>query len=658
MLVTALTLNLLLSAPSLVDVAALPVDSPILRPTHTVELPRYPRLSHRGDLRLWREASPERLVYGRRRAMFVRPQDEAAVNALARMGAAATVGRWAPVNLDPAQLLELLGGGQALELESMPAHRPMLDVSVPEVMAREVHLGRGVELSRQGEGVLVGIIDTGIDLTHPAFLDAAGRSRVVAVWDQDAVGKPPPGFDYGHACDEVLIAQERCTLGDSTGHGTHVAGIVAGRNGLAPRADIAVVRSERFTRLADAVLFLTQLAASRGQPVAINVSVGGHYGAHDGRTPLELYLEQLLRRGEVVVAAAGNDARANLHVGVQLSSRAQRVALEYLPWGSATEVTVEMWGELDVRLQMELELYEGQERVLSVPLHASAGDFADGQVRLDNEVIASVGYAVDVVPDSHMIRHTLSLEPLGSRRPTAGESGVQRWMALVLRGEGWVDGWLSQSDYRAGSARFGPSLGAGWLSGDGQRTVTVPATGRAVIAVGSYVSRVEWTSADNEQRSLPVIVGSLSSFSSQGPTLAPHYTGAKPELVAPGTMIVSARAFSVPAGGHTLDEEHSALQGTSMAAPHVTGAAALLLQANPHLDHSQVRRILTQTARAPEGAPPGLAHPAWGYGKLAVAPAVARAEKVATGCAATTSGPGVLGLLLAVLLVRSWARRR
>jgi len=142
---------------------------------------------------------------------------------------------------------------------------------------------------------------------------------VLAVWDQDGAGSAPLGFAYGHACDRERIVLGRCDLDDPIGHGTHVAGIAAGAHvlpGIAPEASIVMVRSRNFTRLADAVRFIFNTADVYDRPAVVNLSVGGHYGPHDGRTALEDYLENALGPGRLMVAAAGNDTnRAKFAAG-------------------------------------------------------------------------------------------------------------------------------------------------------------------------------------------------------------------------------------------------------------------------------------------------------------------------------------------------------
>lgn len=618
---------------------------------HVLELPRVTRLEAKADLTLWRSVAPDRLVYSReRRPVFVRPHDAAAVETLRRAGVRARLGEWSPVRLDSVALLEILGAVGKTEVRAAPALRPMLDISLPEIRAPEVHRGEGLERGRDGTGVLVGIIDMGLDLTHPAFSRADGSSRVVAIWDQDAVaGSPPSRFGYGRFCATLDIVADGCGVTDPSGHGSHVTGIAAGADGVAPGADIALVRSATFTHLADAVLFLVELADERDQPLVINISVGGHYGAHDGQTPLESYIERILGPGRLAVAAAGNDGAGRFHLGADLQPEPQRVSIDQVPWGTPTEIIVELWTTPGTEIELTLELWIDGNLETVAPLSAHGAEYLDGDIDVDGRVIAQVAFGAEVVPDNGLARRTVLIDPTGADSPPAGTT-----LALAMTGRGRLNGWIRQSDYRYGMARFGRALGSGWLSGDGVSSITVPATSPSMIAVGSYSVRHRWLSeVAGEQGVPPVPFGSLSAFSSRGPTLAPELTGSKPDLIAPGSIIASARAMDVPAGANTLDASRMLMQGTSMAAPHVTGALALMLEADPGLTPATARALLQQTARRN-----GLAGEEEGAGRLDAFAAVALVESRAPGCAALPLPlPLPLPWITALGLALVWRRR-
>jgi minor extracellular serine protease Vpr len=178
-----------------------------------------------------------------------------------------------------------------------------------------------------GSGVLIGVYDTGLDFTHDDFRDTAGMTRVLALWDQtDGTGTAPAGFSYGRLCSRSEIQQSiqapnaaACPQRDRSGHGTHVAGIAASDgatySGVAPLADLLIVKGGDGTfsesSIVDGLVWLEQQARALNRPIAVNVSIGGQAGPHDGTRLYELIVDQLSRNGFVVVFSAGNDGINN-----------------------------------------------------------------------------------------------------------------------------------------------------------------------------------------------------------------------------------------------------------------------------------------------------------------------------------------------------------
>ncbi|MCI5056574.1 MAG: S8 family serine peptidase, partial [Flavobacteriales bacterium] len=205
------------------------------------------------------------------------------------------------------------------------------DEVLDHINASEVHSGTGVAQSK-GKGVIMGIIDTGIELAHPDFQDSLGNSRVIGYWNQDDVsnpGKAPSKFGYGSEWSANEINSGQAVV-KADHHGTHVAGIAAGNGlatgthlGVAPESDIVFV--QWFTNggrdwkgtVADAVQYIFDFADSQGKPCVINISLGAYWGPHDGRDPAALRIDSMLdaKPGRAVICAAGNSgAGYNYHV--------------------------------------------------------------------------------------------------------------------------------------------------------------------------------------------------------------------------------------------------------------------------------------------------------------------------------------------------------
>ncbi len=159
--------------------------------------------------------------------------------------------------------------------------------------------------SLTGEGVLIGIVDSGLDFFHGDFRNPDGTTRLAAYWDQAGEGNPPKGYRRGRLYTEeeingILAGGEdgsfRAGL-DTSGHGTAVAGIAAGngrepengQTGAAPGSRILAVKLgvpgsrsfPRTTELMTGVDFLVRTAREMGMPIAVNISFGNNYGSHE-----------------------------------------------------------------------------------------------------------------------------------------------------------------------------------------------------------------------------------------------------------------------------------------------------------------------------------------------------------------------------------------
>ena len=200
-----------------------------------------------------------------------------------------------------------------------------------------------------GEGVIVGIIDSGIDYTNRHFRNADGSSRILYLWDQTlpweevpargAERRPPDGFLLGTEFDKVQIdaalAADSPAEGfllvpsrDVSGHGTAVAGIAAGSGvggyeGVAPESYLIVVKLgavdpnsfPRTTELMRAVTYVVKKAQQLGLPLALNLSFGNTYGAHNGSSLVERFLDNASEVGRTVICVgSGNEGASAGHL--------------------------------------------------------------------------------------------------------------------------------------------------------------------------------------------------------------------------------------------------------------------------------------------------------------------------------------------------------
>ncbi|GAA0493078.1 hypothetical protein Ade02nite_69930 [Paractinoplanes deccanensis] len=523
-----------------------------------------------------------------------------------------------PLRLPVTALPALAGNEAVARVEAARPLFPELNWSRRECRAQVLHEGSP---PITGTGVVVAVIDSGIDYTHPCFRRGDGGTRIIALWDQaadaEAGGGVPFGREYRRAdIERALQAPDPHTVvphrdRDANGHGTHVAGIVCGDErgsglftGIAPDAELIVVALDTdgvslgsSPRVVAALDYVRQRAG--GRPVVVNLSQGSNSGGHCGDSLLERRIDELSRQpGFVVVKSAGNEQQWGIHAGGMLSPGEDHFLPFDVVGGNHLDDVVEVWFGGGDDVEVGIATPSGASTALVRP--GASDTFETGA---GNRVRIDVDDDADGTGDR---RASLIL-----RRGTADQIQPGRW-SIVLRSavitDGRYDAWIDRTVRRGPGApeqsRFAPG------ARDATRTITIPGTARHVITVGSYVTKSQF----------PDTVGKLSGFSSLGPTRDGR---AKPDLAAPGEFVASARA-----GWSDGEGVHATLAGTSMAAPHVAGVAALVLQAAPLLTADQVAQVLRRAARADgpvEAGPDG----GWGSGKIDAAAAVSLSRAAA-----------------------------
>jgi minor extracellular serine protease Vpr len=514
--------------------------------------------------------------------------------------------------LESVRYLELSGRSPAL-----------LDSSRRRTGVLTVHQGGGgLPQAFNGAGVIVGVLDGGLDYKHPDFRTSASDSRLLAL------------FDYGTGANGVecrpgQLDSLTCPEKDGSGgfsHGTHVTGTAAGngrRNpayiGMAPNADLIFVKGIRdeesnggFTD-ADVLAgsqFVFNKARQFGRPCVLNLSLGGQIGPHDGTTLYEQALGSLTGPGRIIVVAAGNSGGQNIHASYAAQGDDYDTALETL-WAisnGATASAVDLWYPGGTSISVGLAAYNPGN--YSAPVYVS-GPIAPGQAGQGTATNGGIELA-----DLSIDARTTSDPNNGARRvfiQIADAGGSVRLSDLVWSvytfGSGTVDMWV------VANGEFAPDIGgpAYLRPGDDAKTIGSPATGRKLIAVGSHVTKTQWIDMNGVTRTQTgATLDAISGFSSRGPS---RDNRVLPHLTAPGEAILAALSSDYPAvqatvllGGGLFRQ-----QGTSMASPHVTGVVALMLQRDPALTPENARDLLQQTA-TPAGG--GVPNNVFGAGKM------------------------------------------
>lgn len=499
------------------------------------------------------------------------------------------LGGYAIVTL-PESMLEEYSRRPQIEFIEKPTRLYFEDLFSKEASCiTQVQRDEPGNLQLTGRGVLIGIVDSGVDYRHPAFLTADGKSRILRLWDQSIPGNPPEGYATGteYTNEEInealsLSVQEGRRLvpsEDGSGHGTAVLGVAAGSDfsrgavnrGVAYESDLLVVKMgiprqdsfPRTTELMQGVDYLVRQAIRLGRPIALNLSFGNNYGSHRGDSLLETYLDNVSGMGKnVICVGMGNNGNDALHTGEKLSpGEIQEIELGV----GAFEPTlnVQLWKNYEDEMEIYLEHPAG-ERV--GPLFETLG--AQRWQAGNTELLIYYGK-----PAPYHVTQEIYVDflPQDEKTPYV-DSGVWKIILAarnIKNGEYFL--WLP------GGKTLNP--GTAFYLPRPQGTLTIPATARRVISVGAYDARQN-TYAD---------------FSGRGCRALPY---PKPDLAAPGVDIYAPR----PGGGY------AAFTGTSFSTPFVTGAAALLMEwgiirrNDPYLYGEKLKAYLRRGAKALQGS--------------------------------------------------------
>ncbi|HEX7880094.1 MAG TPA: S8 family serine peptidase [Candidatus Eisenbacteria bacterium] len=538
----------------------------------------------------------------------------------ARLGA--TAGTRRTMRIPAARLLEAARLPGVRRISPALPMTPQLDLSGNDTRATLVHQGspdtpNGV----QGNGVLVGIIDSGIDWSHADFKKLGGTTRIRAIWDQqDPIGPPPAGYPYGTAWTQAQIDMGMCRERDSTyyGHGTHVAGIAVGSGrgtgngwpqftyvGVAPRADIIAVNTTfDDVDIADGIAWVFAQATTLGKPAVVNLSLGSDYGPHDGTGDLDQFINAVSGPGRMVVASAGNSNGKGRH-GERIVPTVGDGVLSFRIFGYTPSpsnpdgISVDLW-------------YEGGDNhmvTVRTPGGFSVGPVAKGgmltQATPDGWVSIDATQ-VEGTHDNGDVEVLVEVSDAAGVPPASGDFEV-RFTRVSGSLASEVDGWIYDFSFP-----FPPAF----VSGKEEAELVIsPSTADSAICVAAHTTRASWQAINGNVYNYGQTLNQIGTFSSPGPR---RDAVAKPDLSAPGTAIGAAHSVTSlpnPTSNVLPDGVHKILQGTSMSAPQVAGAAALLLSRWPMLSATQVRTALMQSARA-DGFTGGVPNNTWGAGKL------------------------------------------
>jgi subtilisin family serine protease len=513
-----------------------------------------------------------------------------------------------------------------------------------------------------GTGVLIGVADTGLDVTHPDLRDPkTGKSRVAWILD---LSLPKFGLypeleaKYGGAVlqgsdIDARMGTPKSLPKDEVGHGTHVTSIAAGNGGatgtyagIAPKGQILFARIGRDSSgsfetddMVTGVTFLFDRADAMQRPVAVNLSLGTDFGPHDGTMAWEQVLASFVgpaNPGHVITVAAGNSGSVVFSPGQPLVHNNV-----FVQDGSTTRVPVTSVGSTSGTIQVWVAT--PADASISVGLDGPDGQWIAPVTSGKSQGKTGAGYTAGVTNGSGVSSSQVPAGSYGAVVVWSGKFPAGQYQ-ITLEGHGTADLYVEADGDAAGDG----SQNVGFLYGVREGTINLPATHPALLGVGCTVNRTSWTSIDGAKVGIGVpllddagglpapgttldptptrdfVLGEVCFFSSAGPTV----TGVpKPEISAPGGIVIAAMSQQAtpgvptsdftnpgcpPANGSNtpdtrclqIDDTHAVLAGTSMSAPQAAGAAALLLQRDPTLTQGQVVALLQAGTHAFRETPP------------------------------------------------------
>jgi subtilisin family serine protease len=503
-----------------------------------------------------------------------------------------------PVNLIPANSIQLYG------YSVYPRCYGLLDIgSIEASGVRRIQNIPTLNLS--GQGVLVGIIDTGIDYTHKAFKAADGTSRILSIWDQTIQDGPPPeGFYYGteytkEQINDALLSEDPLSVVpsvDDIGHGTMLAGIAAGTvddtnnfSGIAIQSEIVAVKLKpakrylkNFLRIPEETLcfqendimyaakYLVDYASRLNRPIAICLGLGSSQGAHDARGNLNVYLASLAQKNGVgIILAAGNEGTNGTHFQATLARGTKSQTVELRVGSNEYGFTMELWGDAP--------------NTFSIDIMSPTGEYIPIiQARLgESRILNFIFEETTINLDFQFVEAQTGAQLILMRflKPSEGIWRFQVYPSIEVNAHFHI--WLPLRQFMGSDTRF--------TAPDPEYTLTSPANVIIPIVSTAYDYKTQ----------------SLYLSASKGYT---RTNNVKPDIAAPGVNLV------VP----TFNNGYITATGTSLAAAHVTGIAALLLEwgivlgNSLNMDSIELKNLLIRGAR--RDANVTYPNKQWGYG--------------------------------------------
>ena len=495
-----------------------------------------------------------------------------------------------------------------------PVAHHMTDQAKSVVKAMQAWNGtsNGLPQNYRGTGVVVGVIDTGMDFNHRAFFDSSGNNRIKAVYMPNATtangGTAPtigsttlPGYHYTTASQIAALTTDY----NGESHGTHTSGCAGGSQvgnyaGMAPDCDLVLCGlgdNLSQTAIANSAKYIANYAKSQGKPCVISVSLGSNIGPHDGSSYIcRLYDQVAIQYGAVILLSSGNEADATGYAYRTLSSENDAFVIMHETSSGGANVggssyygtaVMDIWGRTYDQLKLKVLVVN---RNTGTILYTS--DEITSSTTLNNfGTWFNSSSTVEISFSSSNNRRNIYIHPTMSG---AKLSNYRLAYMVTSTAGNTIDAWCD-GGHASRIASSGNISGYTLTKGQADGTMSDDICGSKTISVGAMASRTNYNS--------PYSVNDVAYFSSYGTDVKGDN---HPFITAPGHVVISSlngydsynsqygTSYSVSYNGRT--HKWGEMSGTSMSTPIAAGVVALYLQADPELDVNGVKNAIANTA--------------------------------------------------------------
>jgi len=451
-----------------------------------------------------------------------------------------------------------------------------------------------ISIHGDAENVIVGIIDQGIDLSHPGFL-SNGRSIFSGLWDQTENSLSPPlWFDYGRWYSQEDISQKPPDL-DDTGHGTAISGTICGRDsvygGILKEGNfyfVKIIPDEM--GVIDGLSFLVNLAEFLNLPLVVNMSLGHRFGPHDGQTLFERFIKDMVDNSTIKVypvASAGNYGGSFIHAGGLTT------------FGDSSFLSIDSTSLLLVNLSSEdsitcISIYYPEGSSQSIRLSMNNSYFSDWfkdtvlfiNSGLPSQIDSILFYSGSYTQYYHQVLVVIFKNP----------GGFNNYFGINLFGDigSRVDAWVSY-----GKSRFINASGIykRVIPPEDRYQIGPPGSSPVVVTAGAFTSRTGWNTITGEQVEKGGEIYEPAVWTSRGRMC----DFVKPDFLLPGRYIVSFYSGDESVSpdlivGSGLYSSY----GTSYSCAFLTGVIAILLSLDRERDVIQALRVSSSLFNNPD----------------------------------------------------------